>query len=544
MTRESVQTSPDFRRVRELPDTSRPLSYWQRAAEGLTQKLRTPGGTMTLYPIQAQMITEAYEAGGLFAMAPVGSGKTIPSLIIPLVLGAKRPLLLVPANLREKTLEDMRDVGKHFRINERIRVLSYEMLSHPNSQGVLDTIRPDLVVADEAHCLKDLKSTRTQRFLNYMRAAKPRFVGLSGTFMTRSLMDFWHLISLALPGGGSPLPYAQSACERWGLALDAKVHALQRIRPGVLLQFASDNDKHLDAFTRARRGLYRRMVQSLGVVATQSSSCNKKITIRRRELELPPEAVDAIEKMRTTWEAPNGDEIQDRLSLWRHAREIAAGYFSIWDPAPPKDWMEARKAWHRFVRQIIKREIPGLDSPFFVAQKYADHKLYRSWKEIEPTFTPNPVPIWFSDYAIDDAAKWLDTHPKGICWVEQVPVGQRLAEKSGKPYYGGGSQASKDLLQASGPIIASRFAHGAGKNLQAWRDNLFFFAPTSAKDAEQLIGRTHRNGQTSDIAIDVYLHTDELKLEWERLRELAVARQDITGGQEKLLIAEDLTHES
>ena len=62
---------------------------------------RTPHApTMTLRPIQGQMLAEAERAGGLVAMAACGEGKTLTSLLLPSVLRAKRPLILLPAAMR------------------------------------------------------------------------------------------------------------------------------------------------------------------------------------------------------------------------------------------------------------------------------------------------------------------------------------------------------------------------------------------------------------------------------------------------------------
>src|SRR5262245_46563659 len=98
-----VQRTACLRRVLELPRRSWSDSGAKDLAERLTALLKTSGGTMTLRPVQAIALYEAYRCHGAFLPIRVGGGKTLISLLLPHVLEASRPLLLLPAKLIEKT---------------------------------------------------------------------------------------------------------------------------------------------------------------------------------------------------------------------------------------------------------------------------------------------------------------------------------------------------------------------------------------------------------------------------------------------------------
>lgn len=530
----------EFKRIQKIPVYQRSPKHWQDLAIALTEHVKTPNGSMVLRPVQGQMCSEAYDNRSLFAMSPVGSGKTIPSLLIPALLQSQRPLLMVKAGLRAQTFQAMQDYGKHFRIHDSIKVLSYEMLSQPHAQEILTEIRPDCIVCDEVQLLKNFGAARTRRFLRFMQVQDkvPPFVALSGTMTKRSLRDFWMFMCLVFPEDGSPLPYKQGVMEEWALAVDAKVDPLQRIAPGCLLEFAKQFGvgERPDNIEKAREGLYRRMVSTCGVVAMKESSCRQPLTLQVRPLQTPQPITEAIQRVQDTALAPNGDECDSQLEIWRYCRELACGFFGVWSPPAPEDWLEARKAWHRFVRDILAVEDPRLDSPFLIAKHYEDHPLHVAWSEIRPTFEPNTVPVWVDDFLVDDAANWLADH-QGIVWTEHVTVGERIAEKAGVRYYGGGPRSARDILHVKGPCVASIQAHGAGRNLQHYNRALITSFPTCGATVEQLLGRLHRQGQNRPVTFDIYLHSGVLWAGLMQAIEDAQYTKQITGIDQKLLLA-------
>lgn len=532
-----IRPCPEFRRIRELPIYDKPPEHWQEVAVLLDDQYRKPGGEWLHREIQAQMNAEAYDAGGLFAMAPVGSGKTLPSFQIPALMNAQRPLLMIRASLRQKTINDMKVYDRHFRIHDGLKILSYDMLSQPHAQEILQALNPDLILADEAQCLKNLQAARTKRFLRFMAEARVPFIALSGTMTRKALRDYWHLMCLAHPDGGAPIPYKEGTMAMWGGALDSKVDSFRRVPPGALLSLADDFGvpNHLEPLERARKGYHARMIATLGVVTATASSCDKPLALVKRPLQTPDIIKEALRNLRNTWEAPNGDECDSKLEIWRYARELACGFYGVWDPPPPKDWLEARKKWHRFVRYILNQDNPKLDSPFLVANAYKDHPLHVAWADIKPTFEPNTVPIWVDDFLVNDAAVWLREH-QGIVWIEHITVGERIARAAGVRYYGGGPIAARDIEYARGPIVCSIKAHSIGRNLQRYNRALVVSPPPSGDAFEQLIGRLHRPGQDQRVLVEMYGHCPELLDGIDTAMQDASYIKSTTGNEQKLLL--------
>ena len=204
-------------------------------ARDMTALLKTPCGTMGLRPVQALALHDIGVAGGLFGPIRVGGGKTLISLLAPYILESRSPLLLLPAALIDKTQRDLRELSKHWRIPRNIRMLSYEMLGRVQSAGTFAHYPPDLIVADEAHRLKNKKAGVTRRVVRFMKEhPKTHFVAISGTIMSRSIRDFAHIIRWCLPKG-APVPITEGEVEEWGDALDERVNPLKRSDPGALL---------------------------------------------------------------------------------------------------------------------------------------------------------------------------------------------------------------------------------------------------------------------------------------------------------------------
>ena len=85
---------------------------------------------------------------------------------------------------------------------------------------------------------------------------------------------------------------------------------------------------------------------------------------------------------------------------------------------------------------------------------------------------------------------------------------------------------------------ASYNVHGTGKNLQAWRNQLLLDPPSSGQAWEQLLGRTHRQGQTADeVLFHYYDHTDEFRNAIVTAKASAAYIQETTQTPQRLLYA-------
>jgi hypothetical protein len=168
-------------------------------------------------------------------------------------------------------------------------------------------------------------------------------------------------------------------------------------------------------------------------------------------------------------------------------------------------------------------------------------EAWLNWSKIKGTFKPKSVPEWISDFALKACGRWGNSieHSgrKGIIWTEHRAFGARLAEVIDRPYFGAGDSSILDTKEPV--IVASIAAHGEGKNLQRFSENLVTAPPTSGKVWEQLGGRTHRAGQEADeVNFEIFLHAEELRASFDQARADAVYLEDTTGGRQKLNYAQ------
>lgn len=554
--RSGVKDSAELRRIMALPrrEWSKDDPGFPELLADMQQWLRMPSGTMTLRPVQAKALAEMHDFGGLFGPMRVGSGKSLISFLAPIVLEAKRPLLLLPAKLRDKTLREIGHYQKHFRIIPPA-ILSYEIVSRETGGKLLADIAPDLIVADECHRLKNLRGASVVRkVVTYMEDHQTtRFVALSGTITMRSIRDYAHILRWCLPKS-SPLPNTQYDLEEWANAIDEKIEDMQRLGIGALVQLCDPAERerihevgeHI-ALSVTRKAYQKRLTETHGVVATSDSLLGASLSICAVQPQLGSELDAAFTKLRNDWVTPDDHPIIDGFQLWRHARELACGFYYRWNPRPPEEWLNARRNWARFARDILAQHTPGLDSEMPVAKACAREELpnteYLAWRAIRDTFVPNQEAVWVSEGTLQFAADWL--HSKrggGICWVEHIAFGERLAEMTGLSYYGAGGLDKQKRMIEDGqgrPCIASILANSEGRNLQQWNKSLVVSCQPSGKMWEQLCGRTHREGQEADeVSYEVVFACKEQMDGF--YQALADARylQDTLGSPQKLLYAD------
>ena len=287
-----VARTPEVKRIAALPRRVWSEEAATALAAMLTRELKTPRGTMHLRPVQAIALYEAMERGGLFGPMRVGSGKTAVTLLCPLVLEAKRPLLLIPASLVEKTQRDRDMLAEHWRLPTNMQVVSYEMLGLVQSAQKLEYIRPDLIVGDEIHMLKNRRAGRTRRVIRFMREyPETRFVGVSGTVMKASISDFAHVLRWALKDN-APIPVGDDEVTTWAEALDEKVNPLARRNPEVFFDFGA-RPPGLNKLTAARQVFQARLLETPGVVAS-SKTDGVTCSLRVSAIEYKPAAITEL----------------------------------------------------------------------------------------------------------------------------------------------------------------------------------------------------------------------------------------------------------
>lgn len=488
-----------------------PRRRWQDAMDTellcdlLTAKFKTLNGTMRLKPIQAVALRELHDHGRLNVVAGLGSGKTLVTALLPVLLGAKRPLFLNYSRLMNKTLRDFRMLAEHWQVARNYEFLSVERLSSAKNSNYLEKLCPDLIVVDESHSLKDVKGSRFKRLRRY-REAHPDVpvVPLTATPGTDSLNNFAHIQDL-VHGERSPLPRKYHDLQQWCQATDVKVEL--RRGPGALTVF-SDGDTVLEA---VRAGIGRRIEETPGNIyhrTPESTDCSLYLDSIKFDGFAP--ASDAY--FEAAWHAeklPDDRCFEEMYSRQLILRQLGCGFCKVLNPTPPEAWREARKNFGTLVRDYISQEKKyALDTPLQVVaairrKELNDFGLYAAWKEVEPTFKPVHVTEWYDLGVIQFCADWLREH-KGLVWCTFPSFGRKLSEVSGLPFFHAGGldyRTKADIesyYEPTGAILALE-PNKLGRNLQdRWHKNLFVAPPASALDLDQAIGRTARFGQKKE----------------------------------------------
>jgi hypothetical protein len=559
-----VPDTRELRRILALPRRS--LDSGEEWAARLTAALRTPWGTMQLRDIQALALKEICDVGGAFCPINAGGGKTLLSYLAPTMAQATRPVLIVPAALRDKTRKEFRVLAQHWQgpHPDTYTIVSYQELGRTSAgaelnqagaivrPGLLEKLRPDLIVFDEVHKVKNFKAAVTRRVKRYL-AQNPgvKVVAMSGTITKRSLKDYAHIARWCLPLT-CPVPQTEDDLEAWSAALDEKVQSFQRLKPGALKLFVKGWNSEADQLAQAREAYRSRLIETPGVVATQDGALGTSLVIAPFGEGECPKIEDAFANLRSTWSTPDGNAFADPISLARHARSLALGIYYKWRVPAPLEWAAKRKEWAAECRELIKTNRRNLDSEKHIIQHlhlYPDAQpLYKQWAAVKGTFTPEPTAVWISDEALDWCARWLKENT-GIIWVKHGFFGAELSRRTGLSYYRqGGLDAQGRMIEdapAKQSLIASIDSNGTGRNLQKWHKNLVVSGLANGEQVEQLIARTHRPGQLEDeVTVDVYMGSVETLDGWAQARADCYYTQQSIGQAQRACYADWLLPES
>lgn len=538
--RAGVRICGEFERIDALPRREWSEQQAEQLAHELTSVLRTSHGRQELRPIQAIALYEIAQTGGLVGPIRVGGGKTLITLLAPVVTGARRPLLLLPAKHVKKVRRELVASTMHWRVCTTLEIKSYEWISRHKGEAFLERYQPDMIVTDESHALRNLKASRTKKLIRYIRKHEPGFVALSGTLIRKRLLDWAHLSEAALKER-SPAPRRWRTVAHWGNAVDIDA----TIQPGVLSRWCEQGET-------VREGFRRRVLQTPGVVGTSEGLLGVGLDITRWSIPLSDWFKGALDDLRNDWTLPDGYVITDPLHYYRAARQLALGVYYRYVVPPPVQWLDARREWSRFVRHCVRYMLRPDGGRYDSEQQVAlackrgdlDATTYNYWRNIRPTFKPETEHIWVTTevvQALVNEAKPRTGHKPAIVWVESVAVGE-LMHRLGLTYYGaqGKSPDGMYILDADPrhPFAASIRSAGEGLNLQAWSRAIYTCPMSDAIQWEQSLGRIHRDGQDEDTCyIQVVLLGDAHEDCWKRAMRHAEYLWQITGQEQKLLQA-------
>lgn len=584
-----VRASGEIDRVFALP--TRPPIDLNNSVNGyalaqlMTERLQRPNNNCLcvksynhpcikeLKPAQGWALYEAPLAGGLIGNIGVGHGKTLLDILISQVMpNCKRAVLLIPPGLQEQVMREYLLIREHFRVpsiriqslgghivpgTPVLHVIPYSIFSRAESTTLLESLAPDLIIADEGHKLRHKDTARTGRLLRYFaNHPSTRLCTWSGTLLGKSVKDLAHLCALALRLG-SPLPLNPATVEEWALAVDPNENPSP---PGALKVFMLSGDSLHGA-------LHRRIAWTQGVVKTEEGAVDASIYILERKVDKIPEKIQKLLKdLRADWMRPDGELLVDALEVSACANQIVSGFYYRWkfprnEPAELINrWFRCRKEYAKESREKLKDRQPHLDSPDLLTQAairyYRDQTLaidnddhlprwksyaYPAWREVKDLVYHETEAVWCDDYLAADAAKWAHEH-RGIVWYEHDAFGRKVAELGGLPMHGGGPGAEQRILSEKGnrSIVASINAHGTGRDglQRIFNHQLIANPPANGLEWEQLLGRLHRIGLEWDETINyVYRHTDELAEAIDKALLQARFVQSLMGSQQKLLTA-------
>jgi hypothetical protein len=529
-----------------------PLADADALVEPLTAWLRAPTGTMQLRPIQAAMLAELGEHGGLFAAVRVGGGKTIPAALGATVVGAERPLLILPAgDIRDKIIE-YRQLRRHWRIpsEHKLKIISYHKLSRAQRcprhgdapcecirPTYLDEYQPDYIGCDEAQALRYPRrpggghgSACARKFAQF--AASPagqrcKYAFFSGTPARQKCLDYFHMLVWALKEN-APCPLEPDVQEEWSDLIDDP--SSNPNQPGRRLSYSVLVPHLGPVFDRssARDAYADRLEATPGVIISRDEFDAQPLSVKPLHVEHPPALDVHWTNLRKLWMLPDGWLLADKtIGVWSAAQQLACGFYYTADPWPPDDWVAAYKQWAKFCRAALETETPGLDSELQVKNACRagtlDSTALEAWEAIAPSFTRHTVAVWLSTHMIEESWAWGVTGERlaaagtaggSIIWSSWSAFGKALAERTGWPYYGAGAKDSRTggrIARADAPvIIASTKSCTTSKNLQVdvgpggggYSRNLFVTPPQKSLDWEQRIGRTHRELQRRPVTVD------------------------------------------
>jgi hypothetical protein len=532
-----------------------------------------------LFPPQAQALRDYDRFGGAFCPIGVGWGKTLITLKaadIGYRKGLRKILLMPPPEVYTQLVK--RDIPwarnyvtlgvpfyplgrKTLKQREKLvrsgrpgcYIMPYSLLSTRDTDFLLESIMPELILADEAHLIKNTRAARTRRIINFINEHVPQMVALSGTITNKGIRDYHHLIRICL-AAGCPLPRNPIMAAEWGSIIDSDAEFLgfdQTKSMIPLLAWAKakfPDEKFPGNTTGFRRAFKHRLTTTPGVVATSDEEIQASLLIeniaptKMEEAEGFDRLQELMAQVQDDFVTPNGDEIEHAIHTFKWLQELSAGFYNelVW-PSPAslarrKGWtvQEAERALHRAqehhqAQQEYARELraflndrppKGMDTPMLVGLAiYRDDArvpahLAELWDEVKalewegmPQRDSNVIRV--CDYKVQAAVRWAEGLPKGsggVIWTHHKAMGLWLMEAfkgTGVdvihcPAGNAGGERIMDVANAGKVCVASIEAHGTGKNLQHFAHQLFLQWPRPAKTAEQTLGRLHRNGQQAD----------------------------------------------
>lgn len=373
------------------------------------------------------------------------SGKTLLSYCLPFIAESERTLYLVPAKLIKELKREFSLYRQHYLHHScEVVILSYTKVSR--NPCLIDKYRPDLIVADEAHKLSNVRrdgAKVAKAVQSYMRryASTCCFVALSGTLIKRELLDMSHLFAWALEEE-SPLPIKRSDAWQWGLAIDPipPGSPRQRMSAGELKKLSSTWTQDTNQYGQlgaVREAVANQIRRTEGFIASNSPYSGP---IEFQEISFKTKLPKSFEEL------GQAGPVEASSGLHLHRMRVQANL--------------------GFVYGVEDDEVHVINPDRF--------------REALDAIRP---------YATEGTIIWCP-------WKRVLrTISDILCVKSAPP--------KTDIHAHKGScVVASFLGFYEGYNLQHhWHRQIFLVPPDTGRQFEQAIGRCYRMGQTNKVEI-------------------------------------------
>lgn len=405
---------------------------------------------------QTAAVRDYCRLGGLFCAQSPGSGKTAVGAACAQIDDHVACVVVAPAAALAQTTAMYRSYGA-----TRCTFISYHAIS--NNALILDDLKPGLLILEESHNAKRVRTAAWARRIARYLAANPncRVVVSTGSIMARSFTDYAHLLVWALRSR-APCPRASSA---W---------------PAFAEQVAQEPEVWL-ARLRATPGVY--------LDAAPSWSGRLTITEDWPELLLP----EAYERAETQWTAPDGWQ-WDETGRWAKdalCRQLAWGWFMARNPRPSPALVDARRDWARWTESA---KIYGLaDTELGARSVYPDqYARYAAAVAREPEGEPEPT--WLVEPPVPQVESGT------IVWCQSPALARRLQALTRWPYHHNHTQDADGVLlrDAVAPVVlaSTQACHASVDGAQhRYRHHVILEPSADAVVEQQRLARLARQGQ-------------------------------------------------
>lgn len=350
--------------------------------------------------------------------------------------------------------------------------------------------------------------------------------------------------------------------------------------------------------TRAgfRKAFQFRLRSAPGVVASGANTLGTSLYVHDLHLggELPnpeerpgfKELVGHLQQMDDELVTPDGEELAHEMMAHRWLTELACGFYNrrYW-PQPAalakrrgiteddalellersQAYLSAWQVYQSELRRYLHGDsiVEEVDTPDAVGRAIKNGrtgglpgKMVALWHEakerdFEGRIERDREAVRVCDFKVKWAMDWAEKKLRGneragsILWYYNIEVGQWLRElalERDLPLVYCPAGAHEELLEDKAErnrksvIVASIGANHEGKNLQYMQEQFVLQWPRSAKVAEQMLGRCHREGQEADeLIVNKAEPFDCDAVNLGACLNDAVYRQQTTGNEEKVV---------